>query len=158
MIDGGVSFDTHEFRKDLRVLAGEVEAAAQDSVTAAAHSAFQEAVQTRMFNNKTGRLRRSIGMKVDASAGKVQATVSAGKGLAYAVPIHDGSRPHIIAARRAPMLRFKIGTRWISTLYVRHPGTSPRPFIEEPGENAARILEDSAHNRVSAAAERFNGR
>ena len=26
------------------------------------------------------------------------------------------------------------------------------------GENAARILEDSAHNRVSAAAERFNGR
>jgi len=158
VIDGGVSFDTHEFRKDLRTLAGAIEMAAQDAVSVAANAAFQEAVQTRMFNDKTGRLRRSIGLRVDAAGGNAKAQVSAGKDLAYAVPIHDGSRPHIIAARKAPMLRFKIGARWISTLYVRHPGTSPRPFIAEPGENAARLLEDTAHNRVSAAAQRFNGR
>lgn len=158
MIDGGVSFDTHEFRKDLRTLAGAVELAAQDAVSNAANAAFQEAKQTRMFNDKTGRLRQSVGLRVDAAGGNAKAQVSAGKGLAYAVPIHDGSRPHIIAARRAPMLRFKIGARWISTLYVRHPGTSPRPFVTEAGDNAARLLEDTAHRRVTDAVDRFNGR
>lgn len=156
-MSGSVSFDTHEFRKALRQLAAGIELAAQDAVTVAANAAFQEAKQTRMFNDKTGRLRQSIGLRVDAGGSNAKATLSAGKSLPYAVPIHDGSRPHIIAARRAPMLRFKIGTRWVSALYVNHPGTKPRPFITEPGDNAARILEDSAHRRVADAVSRFNG-
>lgn len=54
-----------------------------------------------------------------------------GRDAPYAIPVHEGSRPHIIRARRAPMLRFfweKAG-RNVAFRSVNHPGVAPRPFL-----------------------------
>ena len=62
--------------------------------------------------------------------------------------VDEGTRPHIIRARRAPYLRFKAGSRpkttprkfgsgsgspgtqWIRKQSVRHPGTKPREWAK----------------------------
>jgi len=48
---------------------------------------------------------------------------------AYAVPVHDGSRPHIIEAKNG-VLAFTIGGKKIFAKRVRHPGNKPNPFMQ----------------------------
>lgn len=41
----------------------------------------------------------------------------------------DGTRPHIIRARRAKYLRFEVGGQVMFRKMVRHPGTDPNDFM-----------------------------
>lgn len=45
--------------------------------------------------------------------------------------VHEGTRPHIIRARRARALRFTMGGRPTYAKYVRHPGTRANPFLTD---------------------------
>lgn len=41
----------------------------------------------------------------------------------------DGTRPHLIRARRAKALKFDVGGRTVYAKVVRHPGTSANNFM-----------------------------
>jgi hypothetical protein len=47
----------------------------------------------------------------------------------YALPVHEGSKPHIIRARKKKALRFKMGGTTVIVRQVRHPGTKARPWL-----------------------------
>jgi hypothetical protein len=88
---------------------------------------------------KTGNLGRSIGVDPMTSTGAYSMTGSVfagGREAPYAIPVHEGSRPHKIIARRAPMLSFywvKVG-RHVKFRSVNHPGTKPRPFLRNAAQ------------------------
>ena len=48
----------------------------------------------------------------------------------YAAPVHEGSRPHRIVAKRAKALKFNVGGRTVFAKSVWHPGATANPFIE----------------------------
>ncbi|AYD82021.1 tail assembly chaperone [Mycobacterium phage Saguaro] len=85
---------------------------------------------------RTGNLGRSIGelpqryrpFHVD---GGVEATAD------YAAPVHEGSRPHVIRARRAEALHFWWHGREMFRKSVFHPGVRARPFLRNAGERVA---------------------
>lgn len=83
---------------------------------------------------KTGNLGRTIGVDPMAPTGDLSMSGSVfagGRDAPYAIPVHEGSRPHRITARRAPMLSFywaKVG-RHVQFFSVNHPGTRARPFL-----------------------------
>lgn len=79
---------------------------------------------------RTGRLRSSGRMDITVTSigpqGKVTFPVS------YARFVHEGTRAHIIRARKKKALKFKTaGGTVIFRKQVRHPGTSARPFVEQ---------------------------
>lgn len=43
--------------------------------------------------------------------------------------VHNGTRPHLIRPRRARALRFVVDGQVVFARLVRHPGTSPSPFL-----------------------------
>lgn len=83
---------------------------------------------------RTGNMGRTIGTDPMQPTGpfSMSGSVFAGGPQApYTVPVHEGSKPHIIRARRAPMLSFywaKVGHR-VQFPFVRHPGSKARPFL-----------------------------
>lgn len=83
----------------------------------------------------TGFLRGQHFMKVRILKTRVEGTV--GNRAKYAAAVHDGSGPHIIRARRKRALRFEAGGKVVFAQSVRHPGTSPRPWLVEAAERTA---------------------
>lgn len=82
----------------------------------------------------TGRLRDSITAESDSK----QAVV--GSSLSYA-PYHQfGTAPHVITARRAKALAFKVGNRTIYRKRVNHPGIPARPFLQLTDEDVAEMI------------------
>lgn len=83
---------------------------------------------------KTGNMGRTIGVDSMAPTGPFSAggsVFAGGRQAPYTIPVHEGSRPHKIIARRAPALSFywaKVG-RHVKFLSVNHPGTKARPFL-----------------------------
>lgn len=49
----------------------------------------------------------------------------------YALAVHEGTKPHIIRARKGKALKFDVGGRTVYATSVRHPGTRPQPFLSD---------------------------
>jgi len=77
----------------------------------------------------TRELYRSISYRITAGSGNVLGVVSANNKIA--LMHHNGTRPHIIAARRAQTLRFKSRGKIVYAKVVRHPGTRPNRFLTD---------------------------
>lgn len=78
-----------------------------------------------------GTLRDSLVVRIVAG---VRPTVIVGSDDPIAKLHHEGTDPHIIRARRAPMLVFfwkKVG-RVVAFKQVRHPGTRPNHYLTDP--------------------------
>ncbi len=53
-----------------------------------------------------------------------------GSNVPYAHLHHDGTRPHVIAARRAKALRYvNASGQVVFARSVQHPGTQPNPYL-----------------------------
>lgn len=104
---------------------------------------------------RTGNLRGANQMTMKARRKSVTGTVE--NRTEYAVAVHNGTRPHTIAARRKKALAFmwaKKGVRvivpkkpgggtglrrsksgktvlWVGKGFVRHPGTKARPWLDQ---------------------------
>jgi len=90
---------------------------------------------------RTGRLKARIGATHAKRTGPWRVQGEAVSRAKYSAYVHDGTRPHIIRARRAAALHFfwpKVG-REVFFRHVHHPGTRPRPFMLEAAEEVARI-------------------
>jgi len=78
---------------------------------------------------RTGALRASIHMRhLRDSRGQF---VKIGSALNYALMHHEGTKPHVIAAKRAPVLRFVNRGRVIYAHAVMHPGTKPNRYLTD---------------------------
>lgn len=87
---------------------------------------------------KTGRLSNSIGSSVRVSRISVRGKV--GSRVKYAATVNNGSRPHVIRARRRKALRFhweRLG-RVVYFTKVNHPGTGATPYLTSAAAQAAR--------------------
>lgn len=79
---------------------------------------------------RTGRLRSSGRMDILITSvgptGKVTFPVS------YARFVHEGTRAHVIRAKKKKALKFKgAGGGFVYRRKVNHPGTKARPFVED---------------------------
>ncbi|HEV2329246.1 MAG TPA: hypothetical protein VGY56_10700 [Verrucomicrobiae bacterium] len=92
-----------------------------------------------LLRRRTGHLANSIEQTdalvvTDAQGGEVRSSVGSGvrygKPLPYAAPLEFGSKPHLIRAKNAPVLRF-IGKdgNWVSKKEVHHPGNKEYSYI-----------------------------
>jgi hypothetical protein len=84
----------------------------------------------------TGRLRASGRMDMGMGPKGPKGTVS--YPVQYAAAVHDGSSPHVIKARKAKVLRFRVGGRTVYARQVMHPGSAGRPFLRDAAKEVAR--------------------
>ena len=73
---------------------------------------------------KTGQLRRSITLEYRPISASIYPAVK------YALPVHEGSRPHVITPKSKSVLAFKKGGKMIFARRVNHPGNKPNKFVE----------------------------
>lgn len=74
-----------------------------------------------------GHLRASQTMRMKVGRNYVRGTVKTN--LKYALPVHEGQKPHIIRARRVSTLRFVWHGQVVYRKLVHHPGAKGRPFL-----------------------------
>lgn len=78
---------------------------------------------------RTGALRASIHMRhLRDSRGQY---LKIGSELNYALLHHEGSRPHLIVAKRATVLRFVNRGRVVYAHSVMHPGTKANRYLTD---------------------------
>lgn len=80
----------------------------------------------------SGQLRNSHKAEpVVVRGSRVEGRVSAsgGAGQEYALPVHEGSAPHVIRPRRKKMLSWKGPEGRVFASSVNHPGAKPRPWL-----------------------------
>jgi hypothetical protein len=74
---------------------------------------------------KTGRLQRGT------TYGLMSATVGFIRNAErYAMPVHEGSRPHVIEAKNKKTLAFMAGGQMRFPRKVNHPGNAANPFFD----------------------------
>lgn len=100
---------------------------------------------TRELTRRMSRVQMGARFRVRVRSGKLISTVrkhpgvtvatqyvdvlAGGRGANYALVEHDGSRPHIIRARRRKALRIPVAGGVIFRHQVRHPGTTGTFFL-----------------------------
>lgn len=83
----------------------------------------------------SGRLRASGRMKLRETGRGPTGTVE--YPVKYAAAVHDGSKAHIIRARKKKALAFKYKGQNVVVKSVRHPGTAGRPFLRMAAREVA---------------------
>lgn len=87
------------------------------------------AAARRQVGVETGRLRESIRFTHLRDARSQYLWI--GSELPYALMHHEGTAPHTIVPRTAPILRFTSGSRIVYTRHVEHPGTKPNRYLTD---------------------------
>lgn len=87
------------------------------------------AAAQRQVGVQTGALRQSIHSRSLRDARSQYLWV--GSEQSHALMHHEGTRPHEIVPREAPVLRFTAGSRIIYTRHVMHPGTRPNKYLSD---------------------------
>ena len=142
--------ESEALRAALRRVEIEIERAAPHALSMIADQVVNEARRTTLFRDRTGLLRRSIlrgPLAGSFAAGTLTVDAKAGIGASYGVFVHDGTRPHVIEPNKRKSLRFVAGGGFIFSRRVQHPGTQPRPFLQE----AVRASESFATRTLSQA-------
>jgi hypothetical protein len=111
--------------QSLHALRAAIDAAVIETERAVLDATTEHARRTTLFNDRTTVTRSSI-RSVVTSFG--EGFVEAGGAARY---LEHGTRPHEIWARNALALRFEISGTIFFRRMVRHPGTAPRPFMQE---------------------------
>jgi hypothetical protein len=83
----------------------------------------------------TGFLRAQHSMTVKTLRTRVKGEVV--NRAKYAAAVHDGSKAHIIRARKKKALRFEVGGKVVFARSVRHPGSRGRPWLADAAERVS---------------------
>lgn len=79
----------------------------------------------------TGRLRASIRIEARRTL-TLRSVYTIGSDVEYAGFVNDGTRRHFIRPKNGQYLRFRgRGGGWVFAKIVDHPGTKPRPFLDD---------------------------
>jgi len=128
-----IKIDGRATKESLRLLQAGIHQAAALALRQAVKVAEADARSTTLFTDRTGRTRASIRSETFAGRGWVEAGRAA-RFLEY------GTRPHIIAARNAGTLAFRVNGQMVFRRSVMHPGTSERPFMRHARERGEQAL------------------
>lgn len=112
--------------------------------------AYRHARATNLFKDGTERrrgkgLRESI--KLTGSAAYNQTLIA---GTNHAVFIEEGTRAHIIEAKKAKSLRFSVAGGAVFRRRVNHPGTAPRPFMQQAADAAEAVADEIIDRTVGS--------
>lgn len=120
-----VSFDGFDFRNAGALLHREMRRGVDRAARLAAEAAERKAREVAPV--RTGNLRGSVSHRPATGSDSVARhdVIASAK---YASFVSEGTRPHLIVARRKRALHFFVGGREVFTQRVRHPGTKPNPF------------------------------
>lgn len=85
---------------------------------------------TRSAGVRSGKLRLDIETRESVRVDGLELSVG-NWNTKYARAHHEGSAPHEIVAKNAPMLKFYWAKKatWVSTKRVWHPGTKANPYL-----------------------------
>ncbi len=67
----------------------------------------------------------------------------------YSGYVDGGTRPHIITAKSGGVLSFVMNGKRVFARSVKHPGTSPRPFVKPAMAAGIQVLEASLRARMA---------
>lgn len=96
-----------------------------------ARKATEHVAASRALAGKSsGRLARSISW--DRRRLKRSQRIIITADVSYALYHHEGTKPHIIRAKRGGSLKFSSRGRVVRVNSVNHPGTKPNPFLTAP--------------------------
>ena len=76
---------------------------------------------------KTGRLRSSINSSFSSTPRGMKWEI--GSNVGHALIHHQGTRPHVIKPKTAPLLVFRSKGRLYRVSQVMHPGTKPNRYL-----------------------------
>lgn len=96
------------------------------------HSSFTRQIATQAKVNvpvRTGHLGQSIREDPQAWPGPLHVSGGVTAHADYAAAVHQGSRPHVIRAKRAKALSFFWHGQQVFFKSVNHPGAKGRPFL-----------------------------
>lgn len=134
-----VEFDAAELERNLGRISGALDKAMRNTLDHTTQSIVSHARQTTRFRDRTGMLRNSI--RAGAFTGSLESgnqlatdVIAGGGGVNYARFVHDGTRPHVIEPRLKKALRIPTGGGHVFAMKVNHPGTAPRPFMDDAAE------------------------
>jgi hypothetical protein len=152
-----ITVSTSDIRRHLLDLEGDLQNAALNALEESTAAAAAHAKATRLFEDRTTGLRGSIeAQPPTAVVGRFAARLAARAN--YASFVENGTPPHVIEARGGGMLRFVINGTPIFRKRVFHPGTKPRPFMEEASFVGHVTLHNALESGTDRAIARFNAR
>lgn len=139
-----ITLNVEECAKSLQEIEQQMQDAARSSLREAAEAAMASIRGTTQFQDRTGNLRRTTRL-----IEKNDRTVELRTGVPYARWVEFGTSAHVITPKTPNgSLRFFVKGQTVFANKVNHPGTKPRPFMEDAaiaGENA---LQGSVDRRV----------
>lgn len=136
---------TEAFLRDLAKAATAFPAKTKTALTRTSQAAAVYARVSRLYKSHTYTLRGSI--KDQGLTKDFTARVVADAGYAYWV--ENGTRPHVIEPHRKKVLRFEKGGEIFFRRRVFHPGTAPRPFMQEGADKSTPLFERLCLEAVS---------
>lgn len=154
MSEALVRVDSKAFGEALRGLSKELKTLVGDTLRDAAYYGKTVADRANDYEDRTGKLRRST----KATFRRADMTASLVNAQPYALYVDEGTRPHEIAARNKPFLRFfwKREGRWVTTKRVFHPGTQSMPFFTRARGHASLWFRPTLSHRTDSLLLRFN--
>jgi len=142
--------DGQAFLADLKALEAEFTHQVEAAVARAVSETRAHAQRTSLFNDRTGVLRSAIHGWSSGTEGEVQALAK------YAKFVNGGTVEHQITGN--PFLRFEWKGVWVSFRWVTHPGTEPRPFMDEAADWGELVLRQNSEVYVWDAINKFNAK
>lgn len=133
-----VEIDARKLLKMLVVARHDLPPLAMKALGYSVGVALREARSSRAFENRTGKLRKSIRRGGSGYSGFMQYIAAGGSDVKYARFVEHGTRFHTIHGN--PYLKFQIAGQWITTTKVEHPGSLPAYFMRDAGRDAKVVL------------------
>lgn len=122
----------------------EINRALEMTTTSIARAAVRNAPVNKQSGG--GNLRQSIRSQVTGLRGIIDVRAK------YALPVHEGTRPHIIRARNARVLANRRTGQFFGKT-VRHPGTRAQPFLRKAVEDEKANTERAFNNALATVAK-----
>lgn len=136
--------DASRLGPDLQRLLGYIHEGSKKGLARIAELAMNHAGATRSFQNHTHHLRGSIRHRIKSEFHHI--VQAGGRDAPYAKFVEEGTRRHVIEARRAKTLRFVQNGQLRFAKRVNHPGTRPRFFMRDARDAA----ENAVHRMMEA--------
>lgn len=125
------TIDSKAFVASLQAAQGKLDGFVTSTLERTSKAAATYAKLTTLFRHRTYALRSSIRHGVKSKF-RAQTAATA----KHASWLEEGTRPHVIQARRKKSLRFVQNGAVRFTQRVHHPGTKPRPFMQQARDRA----------------------
>lgn len=138
-----VRVETARFLAGFTALEGKIVQAAARGIHDGIRAAESSGKGSRLFNDRSGATRQSI-RGTYGGTGRGSVVFGGASRL-----LNSGTRPHVIQGR--PMLRFQVNGTTFFRRMVHHPGTAPRPFVDEAravGAEVARVSSELYVNEI----------